>query len=190
MAPRSTHPAHARKLTYQDYVTLPDDGRRYEILDGELAVSPAPLTVHQHVCGMVAHALIGWVTEKRLGRVLIAPCDVIFDQATVVQPDILYVSTPRSSIITRRAVEGVPDLVVEILSDATRQRDRSAKKALYARYGVSRYWIIDPEARTFEVYALHDNDLRPIGTYRDDDVVSCDVPAGLELSLGAVWVRP
>lgn len=178
---------HPSKLTYDDYVTLPDDGRRYEILDGELAVSPSPLTGHQRVSVLLAHAMLGWVRERGLGTVLTAPCDVILDETTILQPDLLFVSAARSSIITRRAVEGAPDLVVEILSDSTAARDRGAKMKLYARYGVARYWIIDTDTRTLEIHRLHAGEYVLDASHRADAVVPCDVPPGLELKLAEIW---
>jgi len=178
---------HSSKLTYDDYVTLPDDGRRYEILDGELAVSPSPLTRHQQVSVLLAHAMLGWVLERALGTVLTAPCDVILDNTTILQPDLLFVSAARSSIITRRAVEGAPDLVVEILSDSTAARDRGAKMKLYARYGVVRYWIIDIDARTLEIHHLRAGEYVLDAAHRADAVVPCDAPPGLELRLAEIW---
>ena len=177
----------AVKLTYEDYVTLPDDGRRYEILDGELAVSPSPRTLHQMVLLNLAVALAGWVTREKLGTVLFAPVDVILDSTTVVVPDLVFVSAARNAIITERAIEGPPDMIVEILSESTERRERGAKKQLYARYGVARYWIVDTDARTIEIHALRDGAYTLLGTHTGESAVACDVPPGLELRLAEIW---
>ena len=136
------------KLTYEDYVTLPDDGRRYEILDGELAVSPSPASAHQLVSHNLEFALSAWVRAQRLGRIWHAPLDLILEPSVVVQPDVFFISDERSSIVTKRGVEGAPDLVIEILSESTGARDRGVKMHIYARHGVARYWIVDVDRRT------------------------------------------
>jgi Uma2 family endonuclease len=187
MATHADPRSQASKLTYEDYVTLPNDGRRYEILDGELAVSPSPRTLHQRVAARLLVTIENWLRLRPIGEVFIAPCDVILDKTTVVVPDLVFVSSARASIVTERAIEGAPDLLVEILSDSTARHDRGAKMKLYAQYGVGRYWIVDADARALEIYALRDGTYEQIGTYRDHDVVRCDVPAELELRLADVW---
>jgi Uma2 family endonuclease len=187
MATHADPRPQASKLTYEDYVTLPNDGRRYEILDGELAVSPSPRTLHQRVAARLHFAMEAWLRQNRLGEIFIAPCDVILDRTTVVVPDLVFVSQTRAAIVTERAIEGSPDLIIEILSDSTERHDRGAKLKLYAQYGVDRYWIIDADARVLEVYALRDSTYEQIGTYRDSDLVVCDTPAGLELRLAEIW---
>src|SRR5437879_2096182 len=132
------------RLTYDDYVGLPNDGKRYEILDGELDVSPAPGSRHQIASINLSTILNLFVRQHRLGRVLEAPTDVILAPTTIVQPDILFVRAERVSIITERAVEGSPNLVVEILSTGTARQHRTTKAALYARFSIPHYWIVDP----------------------------------------------
>jgi Uma2 family endonuclease len=187
MATHADPRPQASKLTYEDYVTLPNDGRRYEILDGELAVSPSPRTRHQLVSVKLTLAIGNWVAAQKAGTLFVAPCDVILDDTTVVVPDLVFVSQARESIVTERAIEGAPDLLVEILSDSTARHDRGAKMKLYAQYGVNRYWIVDADARVLEIYALRDRAYEQIGTHRDSDRVLCDVPAGLELPLAEIW---
>ncbi len=139
-------------LTYADYATLPDDGKRYEILDGELFVTPAPSGWHQVILANLVRALDGYVHSRGLGKVLFAPLDVIFADTSIAQPDLVYLDNARTSLISRRGVEGAPTLLVEILSPSTTRTDRNVKFALYARYGVDFYWIVDPEARVLEAY--------------------------------------
>src|SRR3989442_10194004 len=124
------------KLTYEDYVDLPDDGKRYEILDGELEVSPAPAPRHQGVSRNLLLILQGHVQERRLGTIYYALIDVLLADTSIVQPDLIFVAAGRESIITARAIEGPPDLVVEILSPWSVRRDRRTKAKLYARFGI------------------------------------------------------
>jgi Uma2 family endonuclease len=175
-------------LTYEDYVELPDDGRRYEILDGELAVSPAPGTRHQGVSGNLAFILHGHVREHRLGRVYAAPIDVILSRRTIVQPDLVFVAAGRESIITERAIEGHPDLVVEILSPDSSRRDRVAKARLYARLGIRHYWIVDPVARTLEAYEVVGRKYRRVAIHQGAAKVRTAPFPELEIDLAQVWV--
>jgi Uma2 family endonuclease len=175
------------KLTYEDYVGLPDDGRRYEILDGELEVSPAPTPRHQGVSGNLFVILHPHVQERGLGRVYHAPIDVILAADSIVQPDLVFVAAGRESIITERAIEGPPDLAVEILSPGSDRRDRVAKAALYARYGIRHYWIPDPLARTLEVYEVEGAEYRRVAMHEGAVRVRTALFPDLEIDLGRVW---
>ena len=139
-------------LTYADYTALPDDGKRYEILDGELFVTPAPSGWHQVALANLVSVLDGYVRPRGMGKVLFAPLDVLFADTSIAQPDLVYLDATRTSLISRRGVEGAPTLLVEVLSPSTARTDRNVKFALYARYGVDFYWIIDPETRVLEAY--------------------------------------
>jgi Uma2 family endonuclease len=141
-------------LTYKDYEALPADGRRYEIHDGELSVTPAPNTEHQRVSRNLFVILHGHVEERRLGEVLYAPVDVILADTAIVQPDLVFVDPARRSVISRRGIEGPPTLAVEIISPSTTAIDRTTKRQLYAKYGVPCYWLVNPEARVIEALVL------------------------------------
>jgi Uma2 family endonuclease len=175
------------KLTYEDYVTLPDDGRRYEILDGELAVSPAPTSRHQLACENLGHALSIWVRARKLGRIWRAPIDLILAPTTVVQPDLLYVSNARRAIVSERGLESAPDLVIEILSDSTAARDRGVKMQIYARYGVPHYWILDTKDRLLETYVRGNATYERTALYRDGDVIGPDLPEGFTMPVVEIW---
>ena len=147
-------PNPAVKFTYQDYLHTPDD-QRYELLDGELIMAPAPNLGHQGIDIRLGSLLHTFAQEKGLGEVFSAPCDVVLSDTDVVQPDLLFVSTERAHLLLGGAnVLGAPDLVVEILSPSTAGRDRTLKRALYAKHGVKEYWLADPEARTVTVLRL------------------------------------
>jgi len=133
---------------------LPDDGRRYEILEGELFVNPAPTTMHQTVSKRLQLELMLQLERTGKGVVFNAPVDVIFSDATVAQPDLLVMATARRNLISQRGIEGPPDLIVEILSPRTERADREIKFRLYASAGVKEYWIIDARARRVDVFSL------------------------------------
>lgn len=174
------------KLTYQDYVLLPDDGKRYEILDGDLYVTPSPTARHQKVSFNLELGLAQHVRAHKLGEVFHAPLDVILADDSIAQPDILFVSNERLPIV-RDWVYGAPDLVIEILSPGTRDRDRTLKRHLYARYGVRELWLVDPEARTVETFRLDPASETPPRRFADRDTLTSEVLPSLRLSLDTIW---
>jgi Uma2 family endonuclease len=142
-------------LTYQDYATLPNDGRRYEIHDGALSVTPAPTPRHQRCAANLFRLLDAHVRAHGLGEVLFAPLDVILSDITIVQPDLVYLAAAdRLATVSQRGIEGPPTLAVEILSPSTTAIDRETKHRLYARHGVPYFWLVDPDAGTIEAYRL------------------------------------
>ena len=145
------------RLNYEDFCLLPNNGKRYEIIDGELFVTPSPLRRHQIVLANLLYYLIDFVKKHDLGTVYPAAFDVVFSAYDVVEPDILYVSKARASVVTEKNIQGAPDLVVEVLSESTAKIDRTTKLKLYARYGVLEYWVIDPVIYSVEIYRLVPN---------------------------------
>ena len=145
--------APVRKLTYADYCLTPND-ERYELMDGELIMVPAPGESHQIVAMELGALLHVFVKARGLGRVFSAPYDVVLSDTDIVQPDLLFVSNERAHIRTPTNIRGAPDLVVEILSPSTAERDRTLKRALYAEYGVQEYWLVDPDTKTVTVLVL------------------------------------
>lgn len=174
-------------LTYDEYVELPNDGKRYQILEGELDVTPAPTTKHQAVSRNLQRILDRHVVGNGLGNIFNAPVDVIFSQTTIAQPDLLFIARGRESIITERAIEGAPDLVVEILSPGTAQTDRVIKSALYAKFGVQHYWLVDPLARTIEMYELAGAGYQHVGTFIGQTRAESTLFPGLQIELSQVW---
>lgn len=170
------------KLTYRDYAKTPDD-ERYELLDGELIGLTAPAEIHQRVSILLGWRLIEFVTEHGLGRVYQAPFDVVLSDTDVVQPDLLFVSNERAHVVTAANVQGAPDLVVEILSPSSVERDRTLKRRLYARHGVSEYWIVDTDARTATVLLLQDGEFEAAATYGEGETLISPTLPGLALNV-------
>ncbi len=140
------------RLTYSDLVaSVPEDGKRYELIDGEVYVSPSPREKHQRAVRNLLVLLTEAARRGRRGRVYAAPFDTVFDADNAVQPDILFVARGREGIIDE-IVRGAPDLVVEVLSDSSRDRDRTLKLRLYEQFGVTEYWVIDAAAEAVEIY--------------------------------------
>jgi Uma2 family endonuclease len=138
------------KFTYSDYAQLPDD-QRYELVEGDFLLAPAPNLRHQRILRELELAIGNYLRSHPVGEIFFSPCDVVLSEINVVQPDLIFVSSERKGILTEANIQGSPDLVVEILSPSTGHRDRGIKQNLYAKYGIREYWIIDPEYKNVEV---------------------------------------
>jgi len=174
------------KFTYQDYLCLPED-KRYEIIEGELTMVPSPSWSHQTISMKIFQALANYVATRNIGEVRYAPVDVILSEEDVLQPDILYIAKPRSGIIKEKGVYGAPDLIVEILSTASRERDRGIKRKIYAKYGVKEYWIVDPEARTIEVTSLGERGLETVQVYPEGSTLVSPLLKGFSLNIKNIF---
>ena len=140
-----------RSWTYDELVdVLSETNRPTELWEGELKISPAPAPKHQRIVARLFRHLDDFVTGHEAGEVFLAPVDVVLDQLQTVQPDIVFVAK-RNERIVQDAIRGIPDLVMEVVSKGSRQLDRVKKKALYEKFGIKEYWIVDPEAETIEV---------------------------------------
>lgn len=146
-----------KRWTYEDYYRL-DDDQRYEIIDGKLLMAPAPDTSHQDWSRELTLIVAAYVKRTKLGKVFVAPVDVVLDPDNTVQPDMVFVSIANLPMIQKRAIFGVPDLLVELVSPSSVRRDRYDKKALYARFGVKEYWIGDPANKALEILTLKNRD--------------------------------
>ena len=157
----------ARIWTYDDLERMPlsVDGKRYEIIDGELVVSPSPSTRHQRISIHMVAALLREIEGNQLGIMFHAPVDVIMSNTRVVVPDLVAVRTDRRHLVEDRGIFGAPDLIVEILSPRTRQYDQTRKRKLYASVGVPEYWIVDPVARSLELLVLAQRAYAVDGSY-------------------------
>lgn len=178
------------KLTYEDFVLFPDDGKRHELIDGEHYVTPSPNTKHQAIVWNLTSMIGPYLEAHPMGRAFNAPFDVVFSDFDVVEPDLLFISRVRQlEVLTTQHVRGAPDLVVEIASPGTRKRDETIKRRLYERFAVSEYWVIDPELDAIKVYRRID------GRYvraaelllENGDVLSTPLLPGLEMPLSRIF---
>ena len=170
-----------------DIWDTPDDGKRYEVIDGQLYVTPAPVPEHQGVSIALCAYLWPYVRQHGLGQLYAAPIGVILDEETAVQPDLVYISQERQQIIGERSIDGAPDLVVEILSPGTRSRDRGIKQRRYAEAGIPHYWIVDPTTRALEAYRLGEPGYELTGTYSPGSVFRPELFPGLEIPIDTLW---
>jgi Uma2 family endonuclease len=172
-----------RRLTYEDYRRIPDDGQRYEIIDGEVYVSPSPALEHQHASAalhlQLAEALPGSM------RVYYAPIDVVLGVHDVVQPDLVVAGLPQ---LSSRGIEGPPHLVIEIVSPGRPEYDRTVKARRYAAFGVPHYWIVDPRARTLECFVLAGDSYGLVVSGQREDAVEVPGFESLTLALTPLWI--
>ena len=139
------------RYTYDDYQELPE-GAPYELIRGQLVMTPAPSVHHQRIVATLFRHLDAFVDDTQSGEVLFAPTDVRLDDDTVVQPDVLFVAAEHADQVGTQEIEGAPDVVMEVVSPTNSHHDLLVKKQIYEQHGVPEYWIIDPDSRTVEVY--------------------------------------
>jgi Uma2 family endonuclease len=178
------------KLTYDDFVLFPDDGKRHELIDGEHFVTPTPNTKHQAIAMNLSAMIWVYLQQHPIGRVFGVPLDIVFSEFDVVEPDVLYLSNERAAgVLTPKHLRGAPELVVEIGSKRTRKRDETIKRGLYGRFGVSEYWVVDPVLDVVSVY-------RPVGeryeraaelSAEGGDVLTTPLLPGLVLPLTTIF---
>lgn len=175
------------KYTYRDYLSFPDDGYTYQIIDGEVFMSPAPSPHHQRVLKRIGRALDEFVESNGLGEVFYAPCDVVLSEENVVQPDIFFISSERLHVIEESCVRGAPDLVVEILSPSSRELDEVHKKELYERFGVKEYWVVDPEKEVVVVWTLSGRGFKLHGRFGVGQTLSSPLLKGLTVEIEGIF---
>lgn len=176
-------PKARRTWTYDEFAAASaETNLPTELWDGEIIMSAAPRPTHQRIAARTWRWLDEFVVARKLGEAFISPIDVVFGGSKAVQPDVVYVSSARKSIVEENCIRGTPDLLVEVISEGTWRRDRIDKKALYEQFGVAEYWIIDPDSRLIEVFTLtkgtYNLHARGVGAEK----VSSKLLAGLKLS--------
>lgn len=162
------------------------DGVRAELIEGELFMSPAPKFRHQRIVSNLHFALRKHVEARRLGIVVDSPIDVHLPSGNVVQPDLVFAAEANRTIL-RDWVRGTPDLLVEVISPESAERDRIVKRDLYARNGVPEYWIVDEQSRSVEVLRLKADAYEPAGYFTEADSVRSILLPDLDLTLAEVF---
>ena len=175
--------------TYDDYLAI-DDDNRYEIIEGELVLTPSPGIIHQHIAAKIETVIRNFVEQSNLGMVMGAPLDVVLDKNVVLQPDVLFVSRERYHIITAACLKGGPDLVVEVISSSSGVRDRIKKSRIYRHYGVKEYWLVDPGAGTVEVLSEGDRGWYLAGAYDEEEILTSSLLPGLQVKLKEIFTLP
>ncbi len=175
------------KYNYQDLQTVPDDRNHYELFGGALIMTPAPSRDHQRAVRNLTLLLGNYLKKFRVGELYVAPFDIYFDDETVVEPDLFVVLNARLALIDERKMNGAPDLVIEILSPSTEERDRGFKFKRYAQEGVSEYWLVDPINRKIEVYSLTEKGFALFGGYSAAETVRSKLFAELHFPSDEVW---
>ncbi len=184
-----TWPAQG-EWTWGDYLRLPDDGHRYEIIEGVLYVTAAPIYAHQFAVYRLARVMGNFVEDERLGEVLGAPFDIrLPGVADPVQPDLVFFRSGNEPEADDKYFTGVPDLVVEILSRRTRRLDKTVKLRAYERAGVSEYWLVDPDARSVTAFHLDEERhvFEELGRFGSDHVVHSLVLSGFETAVAPLF---
>ena len=167
--------------TYEEFMQLPEDRKKHELIKRELVVSPSPEYKHQKILTRLLNQMFAYA-EKRNGEVVPAPMDVRLDEDLVVQPDIIYISEKNRDIIKDR-VDGSPDLIAEILSKSSTLYDRRRKKKIYEEYAIEEYLIVSPEDKTIDYFRLKDKKYAFVGKFKD----RLTVLDGLEIDIKAIF---
>jgi len=171
------------KITFEEFRQFPVDGKRYELVRGEVRVTPAPATRHQAIVQNLAMSLGPHVIKNKLGEVYTAPLDVRLSKDTALQPDLIFISDARAGIILENWIAGAPDLVVEVSSPSTATYDRATKLPIYAESGVSEYWLIDSQVKTVEVLKLEGKKYFVEATLAGDQILTSNLFPGWQLPL-------
>ncbi len=177
-----------REWTYDDYAGLPEDGKRYEVIRGELYESAAPRPLHQRVITRLAFFLEEFLQESKRGTAFAAPIDVILPDKLggPVQPDIVVIRRESLPFVGELNIQGASDLVMEVLSPSNPSHDLRLKYEIYAEAGVPEYWIIDPRERTAEIHVLRDGSYRLLGSFGEDEIARSEVLAGFAVLVNEI----
>jgi Uma2 family endonuclease len=179
----------ARPLTKYDYWELPEAGPRYQLINGDLFMAPAPNRFHQDISRTIQFEIMKYLEAEPVGILYDAPFDVVLTDINVFQPDLAFFSEQRRHFLTDKGAEGAPDLVVEILSPKTAHLDLEQKRLVYARTGVDELWVVDPEGEEVPVYLFREDPDLPKVILRSGDLLKTSRLPGFELSNQKIFER-
>ena len=178
------------RVSYSDLASMPEDGRRYEIYDGEVFVVPAPIPFHQVVVLNLEDRLREW-TRQHGGIVLVSPIDIVISEYDVVQPDLVFFAPARAHLVKLDApIRAIPDLVVEVLSPSTASTDRGKKLQLFARSGLPEYWLVDPALRSVEINVLRSGVFALDGRHATGERITSSAAPGFTCLVDALFEAP
>jgi len=181
------------KFTYEDYLHFPED-KRCEIIDGEVSLAPSPDKIHQDISRNLGFILWEFVKKNDLGLVYYAPFDVVLSDIDIVQPDLIFVSKERKHIVTEKNIQGAPDIVIEILSPSSQYKDKVIKAKLYKKFGVTEYWLIDPQEKQITIHDFSSSKRKPstaiytLAIYNFDEIFESPLLPGLKISLKELFI--
>lgn len=184
------HTKAAPPITRYDYQQMLEGPPYYQVVEGDLFMSPSPNLFHQAIAGTIYSLLSRFLEKKPLGQVFIAPLDVFLSDLNVYQPDVVFISKQRRSLLTPHGIEGAPDLVIEILSPGTARLDKGSKRKIYARTGVKELWLVEPESKVVQVFDLAVDTERPMATYNETSTLGSKVLPGLRIKARLVFKSP
>jgi len=181
-------PAPTELLTVDDYRATPE-GARYQLVEGDLIMSPAPNRTHQKIIWNLSQLLGRFLTEQAAGEVFLAPFDVFLSEHDVVQPDVFFVARENLGLLAEDGLHGAPDLVIEILSPSTAQLDKKSKRRVYARAGVKEMWLVDPLLLQIQRYDFSRDPAKPVQLIEEDETFSTPLLPGLVCTAKEVFKR-
>ena len=185
----STIRKEERLFTYDDFLSFPNpnEGTRYEIINGELFMSPAPKPLHQDIVGNLFFLIKSHVTKHELGKVYFSPIDIVLSFTTIVEPDLIFISNERKHIIVEKNIIEAPDFVVEVLSPSNKKYDEVQKKNLYQQFGVKEYWIVDAEKQTISQFILEGKMYSSANIFSLNEKISSSVIKGLRINVKKIF---
>lgn len=176
-------------LTVEDYRMMPETGPRYQLIEGELFMAPAPNRFHQDISLNIVLILGGYLEKHPVGKLYEAPFDVYLDEFNAHQPDIVFIAKANYAILTDAGAEGAPDFIMEILSPKTAFLDKKLKRKVYARSGVKELWFVDPDVKTVQVFFLQKDPERPTASYSEKDTLTSPHFPGLKIKGAKIFKR-
>ena len=185
----SVLPTTHRRMTAEEYFQLPEGPPYFQLIDGELFMSPSPNFFHQEVVGNLFAAMREYIRRDRIGKVVIAPSDVLFDKDNVYQPDVFFIRNERLGIVDKHGAKGAPDLVAEVISGSTGRLDLGPKRMVYAKSGVLEFWAILPDTREVEVFRFAESTDAPVAKLGGDATLTTPVLPGFGLPLAELFAE-
>lgn len=176
-------------MTADEYYALPEGPPYFQLIDGELFMSPSPNFFHQEIVINIASPIREYLRRNRIGKVVIAPSDVEFDKGNIYQPDVFFIRNERLGIVDKHGAKGAPDLVVEVISGSTGRLDLGPKKMVYAAKGVIEFWAVLPRTSEVEIYRLQDSADSPAKVLHSGDVVTTDILPGFALAVAEIFAQ-